>query len=133
LVGCCTAANTAEAAGSGAVRHYTTEAAAQSISKSGTGAEAQARLSLSRTSDGLAVTQSQRVGTSAGSRYRSSGGVVPGGSDVDHVIDLQLGGADDLLNMNPLDASVNRSLGAQIANQIRGLELGTRFYGASIG
>ena len=54
------------------------------------------------------------------------------GSDVDHVIELQLGGADDILNMNPLDMSVNRSLGAQIGNQIRGLEPGTRICSVSI-
>ena len=53
-------------------------------------------------------------------------------SDVDHVIDLQLGGADDILNMNPLEMSVNRSLGAQIGNQIRGLEPGARICSASI-
>ena len=58
--------------------------------------------------------------------------VVPRGSDVDHVTDLQLGGADDILNMNPLEMSVNRSLGAQIGNQIRGLEPGTRICSASI-
>ena len=39
---------------------------------------------------------------------------VPAGYDVDHVIDLQLGSADHVSNMRPLDASVNRSMGAQI-------------------
>jgi len=85
-------------------------------------AAADAKVAALNDADNLVVTQVQRTGTSAGSRYRSAGGVVPRGSDVDHVIDLQLGGADDILNMNPLDMSVNRSLGAQIANQIRGLE-----------
>jgi hypothetical protein len=80
----------------------------------------------------LSVTAVQRAGTSAASRYRSAGGVIPRGADVDHMIDLQLGGADDILNMNPLDYSVNRSLGAQIANQIRGLEPGTRICSVSI-
>jgi filamentous hemagglutinin len=80
----------------------------------------------------LVVTPVQRAGTSAASRYRSAGGVVSRGADVDHTIDLQLGGADDILNMNPLDYSVNRSLGAQIANQIRGLEPGTRICSLSI-
>ena len=62
---------------------------------------------------GLRVTTVQRSGTSASSRYQSAGGTVPRGADVDHVIDLQLGGLDDIANMSPLDASVNRSLGSQ--------------------
>ncbi len=52
---------------------------------------------------------------------------VPKGSDVDHIIDLQLGGADDILNMNPLDASVNRSLGKQIQNATKDYPYGTEF------
>jgi hypothetical protein len=95
-------------------------------------AAADAKVAALNSADNLVVTQVQRAGTSAGSRYRSAGGVVPRGSDVDHVIDLQLGGADDILNMNPLDMSVNRSLGAQIGNQIRGLEPGTRICSVSI-
>lgn len=95
-------------------------------------AAADAKVAALNNADNLVVTRVERAGTSAGSRYRSAGGVVPGGSDVDHVIDLQLGGADDILNMNPLDMSVNRSLGAQIANQIRGLEPGTRICSVSI-
>lgn len=67
-----------------------------------------------------------RSGTSASSRYRQAGDTVPSGYDVDHVIDLQLGGADDILNMNPLDASVNRSLGSQIQHRIKELPAGTR-------
>ena len=39
--------------------------------------------------------------------------------DVDHTIDLQFGGIDDIHNMNPLDKSVNRSLGSQIAYLIK--------------
>jgi RHS repeat-associated protein len=45
--------------------------------------------------------------------------------DIDHIIDLQLGGADAVSNMNPLFRSVNRSLGPQIAARIKGLPLGT--------
>ena len=78
------------------------------------------------------MTPVQRAGTSAAARYRSAGGVVPRGADVDHVVELQLGGADEILNMHPLDASVNRSLGAQIGNQIRGLQPGTRVCSVSI-
>lgn len=73
----------------------------------------------------LRVTTVQRSGTSASSRYQSAGGAVPPGADVDHTIDLQLGGLDDIANMSPLDASVNRSLGSQIMWQLRGVEPGT--------
>ncbi|MBM6403444.1 ricin-type beta-trefoil lectin domain protein [Phycicoccus sp. CSK15P-2] len=70
--------------------------------------------------DRLVVTQvKKRSGPTASQRYRAAGHSIPPGSDVDHVIDLQLGGADDLMNMKPLDSSVNRSLGAQISGQTR--------------
>ena len=46
--------------------------------------------------------------------------------DADHTVDLQLGGADDILNMSGLDSSVNRSLGSQINGQIKKLPAGTR-------
>jgi len=75
----------------------------------------------------LTVTKKpERAATSASSRYRQSGGDVPQGNDVDHVQDLQLGGADVLGNMKPLDSSVNRSLGAQINHQTRDVPAGTR-------
>ena len=51
---------------------------------------------------------------------------VPAGYDVDHVIDLQLGSADHVSNMRPLDASVNRSMGAQIRYPIKDLPEGTK-------
>ncbi|HEX6595711.1 MAG TPA: hypothetical protein VF045_02170 [Acidimicrobiales bacterium] len=70
----------------------------------------------------LVVTKPpQRSGTSASTRYRQAGGTVPHKHDVDHVVDLQLGGADNVKNMKPLDLSVNRSLGAQIQHQIKPL------------
>ncbi|MBP3609651.1 MAG: hypothetical protein J6J42_04875 [Lachnospiraceae bacterium] len=47
--------------------------------------------------------------------------------DVDHTIDLQLGGADDIVNRNPLNMSVNRSLGVQIKNAIKDYPDGTVF------
>ena len=74
-------------------------------------------------------TPAKRSGTSASSRYKSAYGKqsVPTGYDVDHTIDLQLGGADDILNMNPLDSSVNRSLGVQIMNKIKDYDIGTVF------
>ncbi len=58
--------------------------------------------------------------------YRAQN-TVAAGQDVDHIIDLQLGGADNAANLQPLDASVNRSLGAQIAAQIRKYPVGTVF------
>lgn len=45
----------------------------------------------------------------------------------DYTIDLQLGGIDDIINMNPLDKSVNRSLGVQIKNAIKKYPEGTAF------
>lgn len=74
-------------------------------------------------------TPPQRSGTSAASRYKKTNGQnsVTQGQDVDHTIDLQLGGADEILNMSPLDSSVNRSLGSQIQNKIKGYPNGTYF------
>jgi len=46
--------------------------------------------------------------------------------------DLQLGGSDTVENMSPLDSSVNRSFGPQIAAQIKNLSLGTRVCDATI-
>lgn len=74
----------------------------------------------------LAVTKSHRSGTSAARRYKRGGGTVPKGSDVDHVVDLQLGGEDIFINLAPLDASVNRSLGRQIQWLIKNLPPGTK-------
>jgi hypothetical protein len=74
-----------------------------------------------------------RGGTSAAARYRAACGPVPANCDVDHVLDLQLGGEDVLGNMNPLDSSVNRSLGAQIWNAIRDLPTGTKIDRVTIG
>ena len=51
--------------------------------------------------------------------------------DVDHIIDLQLGGADGVNNMTGLDRSVNRSLGSQINHLIGSLPENTaiiKFY-----
>lgn len=74
---------------------------------------------------GLRVTAVERSGTSAASRYSRAGGDIPRGADVDHTIDLQLGGLDDLANMSPLNFSVNRSLGSQIGWQLRDVPVGT--------
>jgi filamentous hemagglutinin len=48
-------------------------------------------------------------------------------------VDLQLNGVDDILNMNPLDRSVNRSLGAQIQHRIKDLEAGTPINTVTVG
>lgn len=80
----------------------------------------------------LSLTLVERSGTSAASRYKVAGNSVPTGADVDHVIDLQLGGADAITNMSPLNASVNRSLGAQIACQLSGMPVGTVIRSVSI-
>ncbi|HVX91018.1 MAG TPA: hypothetical protein VHC20_05345, partial [Candidatus Paceibacterota bacterium] len=71
------------------------------------------------------VTSSNRSGTaSAVDRYRATE-QVPSARDVDHKVDLQLGGTTGTSNLNSLDASVNRSLGAQIHQLIKDLPIGT--------
>ena len=69
----------------------------------------------------------ERGSTSASKKYKNEYGEnsVLKTQDVDHTIDLQLGGIDDIHNMNPLDKSVNRSLGSQIAYLIKNLDYGT--------
>lgn len=57
-------------------------------------------------------------------RYRKTSDM-PAGRDVDHKVDLQLGGSKGAENLWSLDASVNRSLGAQIQHQIKNLPPGT--------
>lgn len=102
VVCCCSAANTAEAAGGGVVRHYTTNAAAQSISNSGTiepglssgrtwltpdryasGAEARARLALNKTPDGYFEIPMCRVQCPSGpSRVEPFYGQPGGGTEI---------------------------------------------------
>jgi filamentous hemagglutinin len=79
------------------------------------------------------VTQVQREGFSASSRYSREYGPVSNQYDIDHLVDRQLGGSSTLDNLWPLDLSVNRSLGAQIQNQIQGLPPGTRINRVTIG
>ncbi|OIK01331.1 hypothetical protein BIV25_05835 [Streptomyces sp. MUSC 14] len=82
----------------------------------------------------LVVTPSKRGSRSAADMWRASGRQTRSGMDVDHVIELQLGGADHVRNMKLLDSSVNRSIGAQIANQIKkqGLKNGDRICSVTI-
>ena len=72
------------------------------------------------------VSRVQRQGTSASRMWQRAGGSVPRNYEVDHIVDLQLGGSDTLANMWLLNYSVNRSLGAQIYWQIKDLPIGTR-------
>ncbi|SCY74938.1 HNH endonuclease [Butyrivibrio sp. INlla14] len=79
-------------------------------------------------------TPVDRKGTSASAKYKSEYGdqSVPEGYDVDHTIDLQLSGPDNPENMNPLDKSVNRSLGSQIYHAIKEFVDGTVFGNSTI-
>lgn len=73
-----------------------------------------------------ALTQADTVVTPSPVRSGTTQGLGQG-VDADHTVDLQLGGADDILtNMSALDSSVNRSLGSQINKQIKTLPAGTR-------
>jgi hypothetical protein len=66
----------------------------------------------------LKKTTAVRVGDPR-SEYKAAGGTIPDGDDVDHVIDLQLGGSQDVSNLKPLDPVINRTLGKQIEVQLR--------------
>lgn len=73
----------------------------------------------------LIKTQVNRSSQSASVTYqKETGKKVPRGSQVDHTIELQLGGKDDKTNMKPLDASVNASFGTQIRYQISNRDFG---------
>jgi len=59
-------------------------------------------------------------------RFVKAGNEIRKTEDVDHCVDLQLGGADCIeTNTQALDASVNRSLGKQINTAIKDLPEGT--------
>lgn len=79
------------------------------------------------------ATPVARNGLSARLMFTKENGPVPKGQDIDHLIDLQLGGTNKMQNLWPLEASVNRSLGAQIQNQIQGLPPGTQINRVTIG
>ncbi|MDX8468908.1 hypothetical protein RFM26_24675 [Mesorhizobium sp. VK23B] len=79
------------------------------------------------------VSHAVRAGKSARKIFEDASLLIPLGSDIDHMIDLQLGGLHDLSNFMPLDASVNRSLGAQIWHQIKDLPIGTVINKVTIG
>jgi len=75
--------------------------------------------------DTTVVKNPQRSSNLRG-RFKKAGGEVESTQDVDHTQDLQLGGADDILNAGPLDKSVNRSMGSQIRNKVKDLPEGTK-------
>ena len=95
-------------------------------------AEAAAKVKILNDADTV-VTQVKRAGTSATSKYRNAGKLVPEDNDVDHRVDLQLGGSHTLSNLWTLDSSVNRSLGAQIQQRIKNLPIGTHINNITIG
>ncbi|WP_229924831.1 RHS repeat-associated core domain-containing protein [Streptomyces sulfonofaciens] len=81
-------------------------------------AAADAKVAALNDAPQLVVTKVNRSGSAADVWRRAGKNAVPG-TDIDHKIDLQLGGADDVSNMWPLDSSVNRSLGSQISGQLK--------------
>ena len=68
--------------------------------------------------------EEQARNPSATSIWRRAGRDFESGKDVDHILDLRLGGENVLENMQLLDRSVNRSFGAQIGNAIRHGKIG---------
>jgi hypothetical protein len=64
------------------------------------------------------VSDVVRGGKSARSMFVRENGPINRSYDIDHLVDFQLGGARKSSNLWPLDSSVNRSLGAQIHNQM---------------
>ncbi|WP_206073840.1 hypothetical protein [Mesorhizobium sophorae] len=79
------------------------------------------------------VSRAVRVGTSARKIFKRAGFLIPFGNDIDHIIDLQLGGLHQLSNFAILDSSVNRSLGKQIHDLIKNLPVGTVINKVTIG
>lgn len=81
----------------------------------------------------LVVTKVARGG-SARRMMKAAGMSIDDDEDADHIVDLQLGGADDVTNVWALDTSVNRSLGPQINQQIKkwGLSEGDPVDGVTI-
>jgi hypothetical protein len=89
-------------------------------------AAARKKVAALNDADELKVTNNIKREGHNRERYSKSGGNVNKTEDVDHTVDLQLGGKDVTGNMNALDSSVNRSLGSQIHHQIKGLSPGTK-------
>jgi hypothetical protein len=73
----------------------------------------------------LRKTKSVRE-TGARAKYeKATGTKIPKDQHIDHIVDLQVGGADDIANMKPLDQQVNQVLGGQISAFLKNLDYGT--------
>jgi hypothetical protein len=90
------------------------------------------QLNDAATAQGLVSTDAVRAGKSARAIYKAAGNQIPDDFDVDHIIDLQLGGSNSVGNLQGLPLSVNRSLGPQIMRQLGALPRGTRVTGFTI-
>ena len=86
-------------------------------------AAADAKAAALTEADTTVVKSPAREG-SAQAKYRKAAGL-DSNTDADHIVDLQLGGKDSIDNVQGLDKSVNRSLGAQIHHQTQDLKEGT--------
>ncbi|MEZ5442498.1 MAG: RHS repeat-associated core domain-containing protein [Lysobacterales bacterium] len=74
----------------------------------------------------LVKTTPRRTGTASSHYSAATGAAVPPGQEVDHLVDLQLGGCETCgSNLFPTSPRVNRSFGAQIGNQLRTVATGT--------
>ncbi|MCG8509374.1 MAG: hypothetical protein MI741_09110, partial [Rhodospirillales bacterium] len=94
-------------------------------------AAADAKVKALTEADTSVVKNPARSGT-AQTRYRKIAGLDIM-QDADHLIDLQLGGLDDMSNLWSLDRSVNRSIGAQIQQLIKEWDHGTIVNRVTIG
>jgi hypothetical protein len=83
---------------------------------------ADAKVAAINAADQLVYTNAEeaRGNISAADLWRTAGLTIPAGSDIDHIVDVQLGGSpNDINNLSPLDESVNCSLGPQIYRQVK--------------
>lgn len=93
-------------------------------------AAAQKKVNALNNAGSLVVTKPPKRGNKSASKiWEEAGKTKPAGHDIDHIVDLQLGGKDELSNMWPLDESVNRSLGKQIDHLLKDLPNGTKILG----
>jgi hypothetical protein len=60
------------------------------------------------------------------SKFIKAGNVAQPGQQLDHTIDLQLGGTNASSNLKFIDGSVNASFGSQVNHQIKNLPDATR-------
>lgn len=67
----------------------------------------------------VAAVEKQRRNPTATRLWELAGRERQAGMDIDHILDLRLGGSNTIDNLQLLDRSVNRSFGAQIGNALR--------------